>query len=80
MVRKEDTSAKTIDGWFVGLDPPSVLIDDLESGTIKRVSRKHVRAHEFHYCEKAHSGWNYLERLNKLHEGMGSCGRTDGNL
>ena len=60
-------SPRTLDGYFLGLDGTSVLVDDLETSMItKRISRKHLRVHEKQYCSKPRSGSALLHELKNL--------------
>ena len=60
-------SSKTLDGFYLGLDGVSVLVDDVETSKItQRISRKHLRVHEKQYCEDSRSGSKLLKELKEL--------------
>ena len=51
-------SERTVEGWFVGLDAPSVLVKRESDGKVMRISPKKVRTHEMVYCKTPYSGEN----------------------
>ena len=42
---------RTVDGYFVGVHSPSVLVQRVSDGKVLRVSPKKVRTHEATYCK-----------------------------
>jgi hypothetical protein len=57
---------RTIDGYFLGVDAPSMLIERVEVGKkvkMMRISPKKVRCHEGAYCETPYVSMDRLEHL-----------------
>ena len=59
-------SERTKDSNFVGLDPPSYLMQRMEDKKVMRVSPKKVRCHEGMYCKNPMLGMESLEYLISL--------------
>ena len=60
------TDSRTSDGFFMGIDPPAVLVDDIEAKKIRRVSRKEVQSLEYLYCKEPKSSSKLLKELLEL--------------
>ena len=56
----------TVDSYFLGLDPPSFLMQRIEDGKVMRVSPKKVRCHEGMYCMDPLVSMERLEQLVSL--------------
>ena len=54
---RDANAARTIDAYFGGKDPPSVLVFDVADQEIVRVSPTMVSPHEYHYCAQPSKGF-----------------------
>ena len=57
---------RTIDAYFGGKDPPSVLVFDVADQEVVRVSPTMVSPHEYHYCAQPSKGFAIPDSGEKL--------------
>jgi hypothetical protein len=57
---------RTLDGFYVGVDWPSVLVDDRETRKVIRRSMTKLRVYQGAYCDKAVTDVRALKRLIEL--------------
>lgn len=60
---------RTVDGWFLGLDAPSVLVERASDGKLMRISPKRVRVHEGMYCTHPYVSLDHLKYMVTLDDG-----------
>jgi hypothetical protein len=60
---------RTLDGYFLGVDFPSVIVQRASDGKLMRISPKKVRCHESAYCHERYVGVEHLKHLVSFDEG-----------
>ena len=63
---RDNNAPRTMDGYFVGKDPPAVLVYDVASKGIVRVSPTRVSPHEYHYCARPSKGFEIPDSTQSL--------------